>query len=647
MTHDDTPPSDSPPPTDRVPATDHVPPADRVPPEDRVPPTDQGPPTVRVSPADRVPPEDRVPAADRAPAADREPATGSSAAPTQHVPSPAPSPLVELGSLTLGRRLGQGGQGIVHEVLNKRINESAPGGGWPVVYKEYSPAVLPLLDRAALDACVRLLGGLSADDGRWLCEKTAWPAALIGRQGQVTGFLMRAVPDRFRFTLRTLTAQGGSGGAGAAGSGGTERLATMEFLLNDDAYVGGVGLSVSDTDRLLLLADLAATMHRLHRLGVAIGDVSPKNLLFSLGAQPECFLIDCDAMRVRGATALPQAETPDWQVPAGEERATAAGDVHKLGLLAVRLFARDQTTTDLAALAAISPALGDLARASLERDPSLRPSPSTWVEQLKTAAATASTIRTKPPAGPRKPAGATSPGPAAPPGRPPTGGPSGPGFGPVTPRPASSPSAGRVIGVLAGLVAAVLLIVLIVAANQRASDAASQSPGPTDTYSDPVNPDPTDTSPLPDPTTDTPTPATDTPTPTPTDPWTPPSDPATDPATPAPTTPPVVVPPPPPPPPPPPTYYYGAIAVSSDGSDGRSWDAGSQAAADQKALDECPRSDCKILTRFVNSCGAVAFNPQTNMYWGGSGASETEAQNDAISNAGGGHWVVWACTTRP
>ena len=86
-------------------------------------------------------------------------------------------------------------------------------------------------------------------------------------------------------------------------------------------------------------------------MGIAVGDVSPKNLLFTLAPRPECFLIDSDAMRLRGASVLPQAETPDWQVPPGEERGTAASDVYKLGLLAVRLFARDQTTADPATIA--------------------------------------------------------------------------------------------------------------------------------------------------------------------------------------------------------------------------------------------------------------------------------------------------------
>lgn len=92
--------------------------------------------------------------------------------------------------------------------------------------------------------------------------------------------------------------------------------------------------------------------------------------------------------------------------------------------------------------------------------------------------------------------------------------------------------------------------------------------------------------------------------------------------------------------------HYGAIAVASDGSFGRAWDYSSWAAADQKALDACPRSDCKVLTHFVNSCGAIAYNPNTNVYWGGNGATPAEAVNNAIANAGGGRWITWVCTTR-
>ncbi|MGH3380422.1 MAG: DUF4189 domain-containing protein [Actinoallomurus sp.] len=96
----------------------------------------------------------------------------------------------------------------------------------------------------------------------------------------------------------------------------------------------------------------------------------------------------------------------------------------------------------------------------------------------------------------------------------------------------------------------------------------------------------------------------------------------------------------------PPPEHWGAIAVASDGSVGKAWDYSSSAAAKRRALNECPRSGCKVLTTFVNACGAVAFNPHTNRYWGGHGDTKSAAERAAISNAGGGHWTTWVCTTR-
>ncbi len=96
----------------------------------------------------------------------------------------------------------------------------------------------------------------------------------------------------------------------------------------------------------------------------------------------------------------------------------------------------------------------------------------------------------------------------------------------------------------------------------------------------------------------------------------------------------------------PPVMHYGAIAVSGVGGTGKSWNYGSAPAAAQHALRACRRSDCRIVVQFVNSCGAVAYNPIYREYWGGQGATEVEAEDNAISNSGGGYWIAWACTTR-
>ncbi|GAA2904532.1 hypothetical protein GCM10010517_70640 [Streptosporangium fragile] len=94
------------------------------------------------------------------------------------------------------------------------------------------------------------------------------------------------------------------------------------------------------------------------------------------------------------------------------------------------------------------------------------------------------------------------------------------------------------------------------------------------------------------------------------------------------------------------SYYYGAIAVSRDGDIGRSWDYRTEATAKRRALRECGHSSCKVLTTFVNGCGAVAYNSRKNVYWGGRGSTPAKAKRNAIANAGGGRWIVYQCTKR-
>lgn len=85
--------------------------------------------------------------------------------------------------------------------------------------------------------------------------------------------------------------------------------------------------------------------------------------------------------------------------------------------------------------------------------------------------------------------------------------------------------------------------------------------------------------------------------------------------------------------------------MAPNGAYGRAWDHKSANAARQGALNSCPGT-CKVLVTFANSCGAVAYNPDTHHYWGGQGASQTAAENSAIAHAGGGRWITAVCTTR-
>ncbi|MFG1901456.1 hypothetical protein [Micromonospora carbonacea] len=248
------------------------------------------------------------------------------------------------------------------------------GDGWPAAYKEYSADALKAVDRAALETMVRFPRDLPADQRRELLERVAWPTAVVERGGALSGFLMRQVPAEFMTPLRLPTRY-------------VDKLAQVQLLLNNDAYRAGRELLVDDVFQLEFLRDTAATLDAFHRLDLFVGDLSPNNLLFSRTTRPRCFFIDCDTMRLRGTSVLPQVETVDWEVPSasGEQLATRASDSYKFALLCARLFAGDQTARDAGALSRAGADVRRLAEQGLATDPGARPTLAEWLGPLDRA----------------------------------------------------------------------------------------------------------------------------------------------------------------------------------------------------------------------------------------------------------------------
>ncbi|MCZ4120787.1 hypothetical protein [Streptomyces sp. H39-S7] len=367
------------------------------------------------------------------------------------------APHVDLDSLVKERHLGKGGQGEVWAIKERKINKE-----WPIAYKEYSDTSLREADFAALEAMVEFIPSLDAAVGRWLAERSAWPVAIVDQAGRSRGFLMRQVPDDFTTELATAP--------------GRRRIADLQFLLNDQQYIERIGITISDRQRLLLLKDLADLLGRLHKLDVAVGDLSARNLLFTLAPRPACFFIDCDAMRLRGRSVLEQAETPGWKVPDGEPLATAEGDRYKFTLLAIRLFLGEQEGTDTAQLAQVSNELAVLAGWGLSANPKERPSMQDWGGALERAIADPQRHRPlrrvpaspptapaqAPPTVPRRPPFATAPPRTSPPPRvqymPQAAGPTWTGQRPMPQQPRSPMSPARGAAIVAAVLAALLFI---------------------------------------------------------------------------------------------------------------------------------------------------------------------------------------------
>jgi len=303
---------------------------------------------------------------------------------------------ISRGQMGVLDKLGQGGQGVVYRAPSVRSTYAKS-----MVFKEYKPGTLASLNVAALEAMPEFLESLPYRDGANLISTASWPCAVVDDGGDITGFVMPSIPDEFFTDFRTAM-------------GPSRVAAEFQHLLNDPhvlamRFPSGV---ISDRQRYELLQQVASALKFLHDRGVCVGDISPKNLLFSLSPTPAIYFVDCDAMRVNGVSLANQMETPGWQIPAGEEMATTSSDRYKLGLLALRLLVGSQDAKDPGRLPPATPvSLQHVIADTLNSAPGQRPSLDQWDAVLKEAIATAPVSPPPPPPPPPPSAPVTAPTP--------------------------------------------------------------------------------------------------------------------------------------------------------------------------------------------------------------------------------------------
>jgi len=271
----------------------------------------------------------------------------------------------QLGELT---KVGRGGQGIVYRTA-KGGTRFAP----TIVYKKYTTATLTGLNFGALAEMPALVeDALSNTEAKRLVSIAAWPCALVKANSDLTGFVMPAIPDRFYIPIHTV-------------KGAEHTPAEFQHLLNTGEFVAARGITINNNQRYTLLREVASALTFLHQHGIVVGDISPKNLLFTLNPEAVYF-VDCDTMTINGVTALPPVETPGWEVPAGENPATVHSDTYKLGLLALRLLIGDQDTKNPQHLPNSTPnSLRRIITDTLTNPPTTRPLPQAWNYILTTA----------------------------------------------------------------------------------------------------------------------------------------------------------------------------------------------------------------------------------------------------------------------
>ena len=102
---------------------------------------------------------------------------------------------------------------------------------------------------------------------------------------------MPAIPEEFFIALATV-------------KGVSSSTAEFQHLLNHASVLAARDITLDDAQRYSLLREVASGLAFVHKHGVCVGDISPKNLLFSLSPHEAVYFIDCDAMRINGVSAL-------------------------------------------------------------------------------------------------------------------------------------------------------------------------------------------------------------------------------------------------------------------------------------------------------------------------------------------------------
>lgn len=284
-----------------------------------------------------------------------------------------------------------GAQGIIWELK----------GASGFVYKEYQEPQRYETD--FLYKMMRFCKRLSRDDQDRLLYLTAWPFARVRDGHHDAGYIMQRIPKEFYFILFHRNRKSYNVENGKLKK---DKEAQFQFLLNSPEYFRSQSERASyyfasrsergenveslqrvDTvRRLAILKKFAVELEFLHRIGVVVGDISPRNMLWS--TIPECrvFLLDADSMAIYGESGTKQKQawhTPFWWPPDPSPIPSKEDDIYKLGLMVLRTMTGSQNCHKVDELERSVEALKPLLERSLDGASSRRPRAGEWAAALE------------------------------------------------------------------------------------------------------------------------------------------------------------------------------------------------------------------------------------------------------------------------
>ena len=246
---------------------------------------------------------------------------------------------VRVSALRLGQLVAEGGEGRVFE-LSAGPTELAARS----VYKQLR-CPRPLAELSSLVAFPSLLASRASPLAARVLSASAWPvSSVVGDDPLVAlGTVMSRAPAEFWLRHRD----------------GTKRLSTLSYLATDPERIavayGVLMPPPGAAERVALVYALARLLEAWQNEPplprVVHGDLSAKNVLWSLQPAPAVYVLDCDGASLRcGADTMvdevpdsaerrPRATTPNWDDPAIAPGAppTRASDRYMLGITFLRV----------------------------------------------------------------------------------------------------------------------------------------------------------------------------------------------------------------------------------------------------------------------------------------------------------------------
>ncbi|WP_433796352.1 hypothetical protein [Actinoplanes sp. CA-252034] len=189
-------------------------------------------------------------------------------------------------------------------------------------FKEY---LEPVDDASPLDELIGWRRSLPQSERDFLDEHCAWPLRRVHRDGRTTGFLMTPAPDVFWADML-----------------GERHTVELQHLIHT-AAAKRLGLDVPDrSERLRLVRDLAALFALFDTHHMVYGDISEKNVLWTVRGTPRVYLIDCDNARPADSphAGSVMARNEGWRDPllGPDDRPDIDSDRFALAVFFYRVF---------------------------------------------------------------------------------------------------------------------------------------------------------------------------------------------------------------------------------------------------------------------------------------------------------------------